>query len=407
MGMLYTLLLGVAFSLCSGCGRESQSMNHKVSKSLEGEVEVIHVRGMWSQHWPERVVTRIDTVLPPESVMINLAELSAVAVGDDGQVALVDGMTEEVWARLRRGGTWTRMAERGEGPAELVSASGAWWVGDTLGVFDGARRRVLWIAPSKPPASFALPIPGPRDASIRTVPFGDSGGFLGLLSAHPDPTAVQALQRPTLTVLWMPISSEQLEAFDTLGRWPGRTWVVRENLETPLPFGPDTYVHANRRGIVVADGALPLASVFDFEGNPRVRIQWVGSAREAQIQVDEFLERQLAAVPEETRPSARSLLTSLPYPETLPYSGGVLMGDNEVWVAKWFGTEVEARGVNWPRTEWRAVGILPPHKVGRITFPGGVLPVIPLSHSETVVILQDDFGRKGIGIAQLELMDGD
>jgi hypothetical protein len=96
------------------------------------------------------------------------------------------------------------------------------------------------------------------------------------------------------------------------------------------------------------------------------------------------------------------MLEAVPYPDTLPTIGRALASEDAVWLAEWFGGEVESLQENWPRTEWRIIQLTSPLRAWGLSFPPGVMPVQPLPGLGALVILMDDLGRQGVGIANLE-----
>ncbi len=391
----------LAAGFLGGCGSDSgrTSAAPGIVRTTEAGVSILSIQGLWSSAWPARNIARIDTLLPPGASDPALGMISAIALSEDGKLAVLDGMAKEVWIFNQRIGIWNRIAAEGEGPAELGSATGAWWAGDTLSVYDASRRRIVQFAEGHTPIGTGLPLPGTRDSAFRVVPYGNSSGFLGILSAYPDLAAEEGVQRPNLTVVWVPVLPEDARSPDTVGVWPGRAWAVRPLSNAPLPFGPDTHIHANHQGIVVSDGSGTEAFILNFDAQVMATVRWDARPEGARDRVSEFLGRSLGAVPEENRPAARVLLEGIPFPEILPFLGGALMGDEEIWLAKWFGSELEYRELNWPRTEWRAIGLGTNPTVEMVTFPEGVLPLSPLSRERVLTLLQDDLGRQGVGIA--------
>ncbi len=395
----------VAVASCDSADNAT-SRGSRIVSANEGDVRVLSIQDLWATDWPRRVILGIDTVLSPEAEEPALGRISAVAVGEDGRIAALDGMAGEAWVWEPADSAWVRVATAGEGPAELGSASGAWWAGDTLEIYDASRTRLLRLADGTTPVGTGIPLPGTREAGFLAAPYGNSEGFLAVFLNYPDMEQPEGVQRLNLTAVWVPVSAGDASVPDTLGTWPGRAWAVSPQGYGPLPFGPDTYIDANATGIVVADGAEPRTSVLALDGAVRARIRWDASSRPIGDDVTRFIERNLEQVPEEARAAARALMESLPYPQSLPYTGGVVMGEEEIWVEQWVGGEIELRGRALPESEWRVVGMGANPTVERLRIPAGVKPVEVLSPDSVVVLLRDDMDREGIGILLLGGDDG-
>jgi hypothetical protein len=95
------------------------------------------------------------------------------------------------------------------------------------------------------------------------------------------------------------------------------------------------------------------------------------------------------------------MLEDVPVPEVVPGLRAVLAAEDGLWLSRWYGTGVEDPDERGPATEWRVIGFTPSVQVYDVEFPPGVKPIRPLPGLSALVILQDELGRQGIGLARV------
>lgn len=396
----------VAIVLLVGCGPGvvEKSGEEMIQDTVMGGRREVHLGRLWANTWSRLEVASIDTLLSPSAEEPAIGRIDHVSLGEEGGLALVDGISQEVWRKTLDG--WELVTRSGEGPAEVGFAGGLWWLADTLVVFDARRLRLLRFGPSGDPIGTGISLgsiglPETRTAS-RTSLGGTSSEVFVVRSDFPNMVGDFGIQRPKRVLLRVALTPEALEPPDTLGIWPGRAWFLIEQGMGPLPFGPDTYLAFAGESVMVCDGEKMEAWRIDRRGLPSTRIVWEGAPESVGSRKTEFIEKGLSPLPPEGQARARGMLEAVPYPEMLPTVGRALAAGDEVWLAEWFGGEVESLQENWPRTEWRLIQLTSPLRAWGLSFPPGVMPVQPLPGLGALVILMDDLGRQGVGIANLE-----
>ena len=284
-------------------------------------------------------------------------------------------------------------------------------MGDTLVVYDARRNRFIRFGPDGDPIGTGMTltamVPSETRTATRVALGGNSSEVFIVQSRFPDMVGDFGIQRPPRTLLRVSLGGEALRPLDTLGTWPGRAWFLTEKTMGPLPFGPDSYLGFSGDHAIVCDGEESQAWSLNLQGLSPTRILWDDSRESVGKRRTELVEKALGQVPAGGKAQARVLLEALPFPDTLPVIGAALASEEGLWVSRWFGTEVEVPGENWPDTEWRAIQLTSPVQVAGVAIPPGVKPVRPLSDFRVLVLLQDGMGRQGVGIAKLkEVQDG-
>ncbi|HUF51882.1 MAG TPA: hypothetical protein VMN60_13740 [Longimicrobiales bacterium] len=120
---------------------------------------------------------RIGSLDDPDE---GFSRIGSMAVGDDGEVYVVDGAAREVRVFSPDGERLRTIGRSGQGPGEFSSPGGIGLLGDTLWVHDGTARRLTWFGPSGD-VLFTTPALG------TPVESGQQGLSLMIVPRYPQP----------------------------------------------------------------------------------------------------------------------------------------------------------------------------------------------------------------------------
>lgn len=256
-----------------------------------------------------------------------------VAVADEGsgQVRFFDaaGAIEgTIGGRGRGPGEFTTLAELGRGP------SGRLWA------YDFALRRVSWIRPADETITSTTLGPEPPVLAAAGPLPGGSFALRQLWGAAGVARADRAGVRRDSALVVVFDSAGAL--IDTVGSFPGRELVIRiedgRGVMTTRPFGADLAVVTRDTAIVVGTQHEPVLEEYAAYGQLRRRIVLPDRDERSigESDVEAYLERRLADVPEEDRADVRSDLRTLPFPERKPAYGGLVVdAAHRLWIGEW------------------------------------------------------------------------
>jgi hypothetical protein len=402
-------LLAACVLLLLGCefGVDRQPLSGLVQDTLTAEGRMVQLGALWAGDWPRLDLLGVDTLLSPASEAPAVGRMGHLAFGEDQNLVLVDEMSQEVWLREAHSARWTLLTQQGGGPTEIGYAGGLWWEGDTISIYDSRASRLLRLTEDGSAVGPGIRLAQPSRTETRAALGPVRGGILLVTTGMPDITALPGEQRPLRTLVRVGITDGTSTSWDTLGVWKGKTWAVLANGYGPVPFSPDAFLAARGEHVVACDGGAPEVMELSVAGGAVTRLSWVDPPRPAESLKAAFIERSLEQVPPEGRPTVRAILESMQMPDSLPAVGSVLAGPSSVWVARWFGTDLEYPEQAWPPTEWRWIGLASPVSVRALDLPSGMLPVEAVDDSTLLVLLRDDMAREGVGIAHLRTSNHD
>lgn len=286
----------------------------------------------------------------------------------DGGIAVADEGSGQIRFFDDTGNFVRSVGSRGNGPGEFTMLADAGSAPDgTVWAYDFALRRISWIAPSDGRlASMTLGPEPPVLAATGALP-GRSFVLRQLWGAARTAGATrEGIRRDPVAVVRFD-SAGRLR--DTIAAPPGREVVIRvedgRGVMTRRPFGADLVTAVRDGRIVIGRQDVPVLEEFTGDGTLRRRIALPerGDRRLQSAEIEAHVARGLVDVSAERRPSVRSELAGLPYPEEMPAYGRLVPGAGDyLWVSQWTPADLPAR--RWsiidPRGVWLGDIELPP-----------------------------------------------
>ncbi len=358
---------------------------------------------LWAKHWPELTLTDVDTLLSPQDPSVSFGAIHHPTLSHSGTVAVSDSLTNEVWVR-DPGGGWTRAVAHGDGPREVRFVGGLWWTGDTLGVYDGVRHRVIRLVDGADPLDHGVRTADPDQVAARRLVLGRGEEVILSVALSVGPESAEGIHRPPISVLRI----DREGRVGKLGTWPGRAWMRRATGYGPQPFGVRTFVGGFGRRVFVADGAGRRVVGIDLDTDTVIEWRW----RDARTPVSRDLRNRwvkaaLESVPAPQRPAAKVVLRDVPLPDSLPTVGNLLAGPDGVWIARWYPDAVERFGRRRPATDWRILPLRDGAEPTRFHFDQGVTPAGLTEDGRVLLLLEDELGRQGLAVARMAEGPGD
>lgn len=351
---------------------------------------------LWSDRWPEVRLLAVDTLLRPGADVPPIGALNHASLSPSGSLAVSDSLTGEVWVKKARR-PWTRAVMEGDGPREVRFVGGLWWTGDTLHVFDAVRSRVMSLTGGLEPIGDGWALPIPDGVAERRLVLGSRDAVVIRTSGVIGPETEEGVYRSEMTLQLI----RRTGAVEVLGSWPGRSWMRTPGGYGPQPFGARTHVHGRGRYVFVADGAERWVRGLPVDGGTEIEWAWTDPRPVLSDSLRAlWQEAALSSVPPPQRSLAARMMQDIPLPDSLPSIGGLLGGEEGVWVARWYPTSVERLGTGVPASEWRILPLDGERSVGSIAIRAGAQPVALLPGRRVLLRIEDEWGRRGVAVAR-------
>jgi hypothetical protein len=248
----------------------------------------------------------------------------------DGRLAIANSGHSQVRYYSPSGAHLMTVGRKGSGPEEFQRIAGlVSMAADSIAVIDGGARRVTVLAPDGRFSRVVLNAPG---AGANVMGRRADGTWVAQSTAQLRGDAVT--QGPVRSKLvFLTLSPEGGVVLDTLGHFPGTERVLRiaqsrgtiTSIEviTP-PFAKSTAVVMAGNDLVVGTQDAAEVHVYGSNGLLR-RIIRTGTPQQRLTteMIDEYLNRKLASLPPEQRPSARESQLDIIKAEVVPPYGAI------------------------------------------------------------------------------------
>ncbi len=269
----------------------------------------------------------------------------------EGQLAVADATSAEVLVFNEGGTLAVRFSRTGGVPGEFEHISSLVRMdGDSLGVFDGARR-ALSVFDSKGryarlvSLSELITAAGAASGTARLEPLSDGSLALITLPGFGDERG-QGVYRPESEWLRIDADGARLASY---GRVPGHEVFVTENSSGRPLFGRFTAFATSGKDLIVGTGAATEFQLRDRSGDLRRIVRWPDPGRSVtDARLDSAIDVAATSLPEAQKREFRATMKAQPHAEEVPpYESIVASRDGYVWVG---GYPDETRSVvnSWP-----------------------------------------------------------
>ncbi|MGD8495742.1 MAG: hypothetical protein PVF05_06085 [Gemmatimonadales bacterium] len=313
----------------------------------------------------------------------------AVADAGSGEVRFFDGT-----GRLER-----IVGRSGRGPGEFTALSGLGiGLDGRLWAYDFALRRISWIDPHN--GSIGSSTLGPEPPVLTSVGALPAGMFVlrQLWGASAVASADRIGIRRDSAVVAVFDSAGTL--IDTIGAFPGREVIISleagRGVMTRRPFGADLAVVTRDSLVVVGEQDQPRFDEYSAAGELRRRVILPRGDNGAlgASDIEDFLEARLREVPAADRPAVRSDLESLPFPESRPAYGRLLVDlAGNVWVGEWTAEGKTER--RWSVVDSRGVWL------GDVVLPEG-LRLLSVATDHLIGVERDELDVESVAVYAIE-----
>lgn len=278
----------------------------------------------------------VETIQTPTDGSYTLSRIGDVVPLPEGQVAVANGGSEEIFVFNEDGHLALRFSRKGAGPGQFRNiASLVPLAGDSLGVFDGSRRTL---------SVFSI-----KGVYARAVSLGDlmaaAGDATGMAQLKPLSNGDLALV--TLPVFgdkrqegvyrpeseWLRIDSKG-EREATYGSFPGyEVYVADHGMGRPM-FGRFTAFATTGKNLVVGRGITTQFEVRDPSGALSRIVRWPDHDRKVtDAKLDAAIEVAASTMPAAQQAGYRAMMKDMPHgEEEPPYESMVASDDGHVWV---------------------------------------------------------------------------
>jgi len=255
---------------------------------------------------------------------------------DRGEVAVVNGGSQQVRFYDARGGYRGAQGLPGEGPGEYRGLQSIYRLpGDSILAWDGALRRATVIGPSGELAR-TLALRGDL-INPRVVGSFDDGTFL-VVDARFDPgDATGDWQQLQSSVTRFSNEGEPLELVGTFPWYRMKFMVATNTRAEALRLGFDRDTQVSVRGDVAWIGTTKAYQVLEYQATGRLSriLRWSGPDRSVtEAHLDAYLEERLASAPnEDVRRLVRADHENRVFAEQFPAYSSLMVDDgNRIWV---------------------------------------------------------------------------
>ena len=203
-------------------------------------------------------ILTIGSVDGPEaigSVASPFADASAVALFEDGRIAMAEGQADEIRIYDASGNRLATIGRSGDGPGEFRGLAGIrLFADDSLLAWDSRGFRVGRLSVFAPGGAFVRASPAPRPWTRALIGVGEDGSTL----VQPQASAPADWVEPTTGEFREPTLYQRLsasgEALNTIGPFPGPDRVADPATRAALVFfARDTHVAVGKRVIYSGD----------------------------------------------------------------------------------------------------------------------------------------------------------
>jgi hypothetical protein len=390
-GVVLILWVGLACSPDSSQGGAPGPVEEHIADGTRR----VTIEALWGSDWSP-IDYSIDTIFSPESPVPAPGFISRAALGSDDRLAMIDSLSQKVLVRhLGVESTWTEVVTEGDGPLEVRTPQGLWWMADTLVVFDGPRRRLLRLHAGAGAAQ-ATPLPGTGSARALSDR-GDPVFFLH--DAFPDLFWEEGIHWSAVVVYL-----QRGDTVSPIGEWRARAWARSGPTALGLaPFGGRTLFAVSGDRLLVAERSREAVRILSREGEPVAAIHW----KDRGNPVTETLRERLVAAAVRAAPAAqgakaRQILKDIPLPDSLPELSGMIAGDSIVILTRYRGEAVPGLRLDGFRELHRIVHLGAAVEVRALELPARAMPLAAQGDSLLLIRLEDELQRHGLATVRLQ-----
>lgn len=317
----------------------------------------------------------------------------------DGRIVVASRGSYRVYVFGADGSLLRSLGGEGEGPGELQAVQSVIPRGpDSLTVYDpNLRRMTVFALDGSVGRTVDLSYLAPRRGWSRMHGLPDGYVLVGeaglARQAGPGPYREEAPSY-RLTI--------EGDSVGSYGQFPGLESVQAEGLMGPLPFG--AMLQSGTRGdrLVIGTAEGPEIAEYGLDGRPVRLIRWPDLDRRVDEEdMADFVESNVAALPDEQREAMRERVAGLPHAPRRPaYHGLVVTDDGEVWVGDYPGAAEVLSQEAGPERHWLvidAVGVT--RRV--IRTPAGFVPM-SVREGRILGVHTDELGVETIRVLLLE-----
>lgn len=293
-------------------------------------------------------------IAPEEGDSVVLHRVPTALWLPDGRIVVASRGSYRVYVFGGDGSLLRSLGGEGEGPGELrdvqsVIPRGA----DSVTVYDPSLRRMTVFAldgsvgRTVDPSSLVPPSVWSRMHGLPDgyVLVGEAG-----LARQPRPGPYRE-EAPSYRLT---IEGDSVGSY---GQFPGLESVQAEALMGPLPFG--AMLHSGTRGdrLVIGTAEGPEIAEYGLDGRLVRLVRWPDVDRRVDDEdMADFVESNVATLPEGRREAMRERVAALPHPPRRPaYHGLVVTDDGEIWVGDYPGAAEVLSQEAGPERRWLVI----------------------------------------------------